>query len=42
MGIFCEAARQETATIELARRVVRYLYRAQGDPELRFEEAETE
>jgi len=42
LRIFCEAARQETATVELARRIVRYLYRAQGDPELRFEEAGAE
>jgi tetratricopeptide (TPR) repeat protein len=42
LRIFCEAARQETATVELARRIVRYLYRAQSDPELRFEEAGAE
>jgi hypothetical protein len=35
--VFCEAARQETATAELGRRVVRYLYRAEDDPGLKFE-----
>lgn len=35
--VFCEAARQETATVELGRRVVRFLYRAKDDPELKFE-----
>ena len=42
LRIFCEAAKREAATAELARRVVRYLYRAQGDPDLRFEEAGAE
>ncbi|HZI72790.1 MAG TPA: hypothetical protein VFD73_01930, partial [Gemmatimonadales bacterium] len=42
LRIFYEAARQEAATVELARRVVRYLYRAQSDPGLRFEEAGAE
>jgi tetratricopeptide (TPR) repeat protein len=37
LKLFCEAARRETATVELARRVVRYLYRAKDDPELKFE-----
>jgi tetratricopeptide (TPR) repeat protein len=37
LDLFCQAARQETATAELARRVARFLYRAQHDPELRFE-----
>jgi transcriptional regulator with XRE-family HTH domain len=40
LKLFWEAARQETATAERARRLVRFLYRAQHDPELRFEEAE--
>jgi hypothetical protein len=35
--IFCEAAKREAATVELARQVARFLYRAQGDPELKFE-----
>lgn len=37
LQIFCDAARQETATVELTRRVVKFLYRSQYDPELRFE-----
>jgi transcriptional regulator with XRE-family HTH domain len=40
--IFCEAARREAATAELARRVARYLSRAQNDPELPFETAGAE
>jgi hypothetical protein len=36
--IFCEAAKREAATIELTQRVARFLRRAQGDPDLRFEE----
>jgi transcriptional regulator with XRE-family HTH domain len=39
LQVFCEAAKRETATVELARRVARYLTRAQDDPELRFEQA---
>jgi transcriptional regulator with XRE-family HTH domain len=38
LRVFCEAARQEIATIELTRRVERYLRRAQLDPELRFDD----
>jgi hypothetical protein len=37
LRLFCEAARREAATVELARRVVKFLNRAQHDPELRFE-----
>jgi hypothetical protein len=37
LKIFCDAAKRETATVELARRLVKFLYRAQHDPELRFE-----
>lgn len=37
LQLFCEAARRKTATVELARRVVRFLQRAQHDPELQFE-----
>ena len=37
LKLFCEAAEKEAATVELARRVVQYLYRAQHQPELRFE-----
>ena len=35
--VFCAAAAREAATVGLARRVVRYLYRAKDDPELKFE-----
>jgi transcriptional regulator with XRE-family HTH domain len=36
LQLFFDAARQETATLDLTRRIVQYLYRAQHDPELRF------
>ncbi len=36
LDLFCRAAKQEAATIELARRVAGYLRKAQHDPELRF------
>jgi tetratricopeptide (TPR) repeat protein len=36
--IFCEAAKRETATVELAKKLARFLRRSQLDPELRFEE----
>jgi phenylpyruvate tautomerase PptA (4-oxalocrotonate tautomerase family) len=35
--LFQEAAATEEASAELARRVLRYLFRARHDPELRFE-----
>lgn len=35
---FCEAAKREAASVELARRVVKYLHRAQHDPDLRFDD----
>ncbi len=35
--LFCEAAEQEALTLELARRMVDYLYRAKHNPQLRFE-----
>ncbi len=38
LQVFCEAAKRETATVELGRRVVRYLYRAKDDPNIKFEE----
>jgi len=38
LQLFCAAAKHEAASVELARRVVKYLYRAQHDPELRFED----
>jgi tetratricopeptide (TPR) repeat protein len=37
LRVFCDAAKRETATVELTQRVVKFLYRAQHDPELRFE-----
>jgi tetratricopeptide (TPR) repeat protein/transcriptional regulator with XRE-family HTH domain len=37
LALFSKAAAKETATVELARRLVEYLYRAQHEPELRFE-----
>jgi hypothetical protein len=36
LRIFCAAARQKVATTELARKVERFLRRAQLDPALRF------
>jgi tetratricopeptide (TPR) repeat protein len=36
LKVFCDAARKEMATVEQTRRIVRFLYRAQHDPELRF------
>ncbi len=36
LRLFCDSAQRETATIELARRLVKFLHRAQHDPELRF------
>ena len=35
--LFCEAAEKESATVELARRVAHYLFRAKHNPSLRFE-----
>ena len=40
LRLFCDAARRETATVDLARRLVRFLHRAQHDPELRFTDSE--
>jgi hypothetical protein len=37
LQLFCEAAKRKTATVELAGRLVKFLQRAQHDPELRFE-----
>jgi tetratricopeptide (TPR) repeat protein len=37
LQVFCDAARRESASAELARRVVLFLHRAQHDPQLRFE-----
>jgi transcriptional regulator with XRE-family HTH domain len=38
LRVFCEAAKRETATVELARRVIRFLHRSEHDPELKFDE----
>jgi len=37
LRLFWDAAKRETATVDLARRLVKFLHRAQHDPELRFE-----
>ena len=42
LRIFYEAARQETATVELTASVYRFLRRAQHDPELKYEEERAE
>lgn len=41
LKLFCDAAKEETATVDFARRVIRFLHRSQHDPELKFEEAES-
>jgi tetratricopeptide (TPR) repeat protein len=38
LRLFCEAAEAERLTVELARRILRYLERSQHNPRLRFEE----
>jgi tetratricopeptide (TPR) repeat protein/DNA-binding XRE family transcriptional regulator len=40
LQLFCQAADQEIATVEMARRLVEYLHRARQDPKLRFSETE--
>jgi transcriptional regulator with XRE-family HTH domain len=37
LKLFCEAVEKEAVTVELARRIMDYLYRAQNNPSLRFE-----
>ncbi|HEX7186378.1 MAG TPA: hypothetical protein VF756_31440 [Thermoanaerobaculia bacterium] len=37
LTVFCQAAKQETVTVELTRRVLRFLERAREDPERPFE-----
>jgi transcriptional regulator with XRE-family HTH domain len=39
LKLFCEAAEREAVTLDLARRLAEYLFRAQNDPNLRFEGA---
>jgi hypothetical protein len=36
LKLFCEAAETESATVDLARRVLNYLFRAERDPSLQF------
>lgn len=36
LSVFCQAAKEETVTVELARRVHRFLETARHDPEARF------
>jgi len=38
LRLFCDAAEAERLTVELARRILRYLEKAQHSPGLRFEE----
>jgi tetratricopeptide (TPR) repeat protein len=38
LRLFCEAAERNAVTLNLVRRLVRYLYRAPSAPQLRFEE----
>jgi transcriptional regulator with XRE-family HTH domain len=40
LQVFCDAAKQKTATVKLAQRVALYLHRAQHNPELQFEAEE--
>lgn len=40
LRVFCEAARSEIATVDLARRVIRFLHQLQHDPGLKFEQTE--
>jgi transcriptional regulator with XRE-family HTH domain len=42
LRVFCEAAKREIATVDLTRRVARYLHRARYDPALLFEQAGAE
>jgi hypothetical protein len=42
LRLFAAAAQREAATVELARRIRRFLYRAQQDPELKLEITGTE
>lgn len=37
LRLFCQAAREEKARVEWTRGLVKYLYRAQHNPKLRFE-----
>ena len=37
LRLFCEAAREESLTVALARQIADFLYRAQHDPELKFD-----
>jgi len=39
LRLFCQAAGNETVTVEMARHLVEYLHRARHDPNLRFQES---
>jgi transcriptional regulator with XRE-family HTH domain len=39
LKLFCEAAERDAVTLDMARRLAEYLFRAQNDPGLRFEGA---
>jgi hypothetical protein len=39
LALFCRAAEQERASVDLLRALLAYLYRARHDPQLRFEAA---
>ena len=40
LKLFCQAAEEEAVTVEMARRLVEYLYRAKHDPQLQYEPGE--
>lgn len=40
LKLFCDAAEHDAVTVDMARRVIRFLHRSQHDPELKFEEAD--
>jgi hypothetical protein len=37
LSLFCQVAKEEEAEADWTRRLVKYLYRAQNNPSLRFE-----
>lgn len=37
LALFCRAAEEEEVQVEWTRRLIKYLYRAQHNPRLRFE-----
>jgi len=40
LRIFCDAAKREAATVELTRKIIQFLHRAQHDSELKFDSGE--